>query len=557
MKKKNDHALRFYAVCFFFMIVFAALMWRMVVLTVLDRPFLQGQGNARSIRVIDIPAYRGMILDRNGDSIAVSTPVQSIWVNPKLFHPEPTQLKHLAKLLHMPAKQISSYVQSVNKRGFVYLKRQLPPNDAQKIENLHIPGLNFQQEFKRYYPDADSMAQLLGFTNIDDNGIEGLELAYQDWLFGEPGKRRVLKDRTGRVIDDLGVLQEPKPGKNLTLSIDRRIQFFAYHALQETLTKTKAHSGSVVVLDTASQEILALANLPSFNPNARGRYTQDHYRNKAITDTFEPGSVMKPFSIASALETGLYKPDSIIDTNPSWMVVHGHTVRDIHNYGVLDVRGVLQHSSNVGVSKMVLSSPPEQLINLLLRCGVGARTESGYPGEADGSMVNVKDANPFVLATLSFGYGLSVTTLQLAKMYSIFANQGKLYPIRLIHYDGREEGVQVIRPEISDQVLDMMEYVVNEGSGVSAKIPGYRVAGKTGTARIAGKNGYSERRYIASFVGIAPVSHPRLVVAVVIHEPSLSAYYAGQVAAPLFAKVMGAALRTLDVEPDQPVSATS
>lgn len=557
MKKKNDHTFRFYVVSLFFIAIFMALMWRMVVLTVLDRSFLQGQGNARSIRVIDIPAYRGMILDRNGDSIAVSTPVQSLWVNPKLFHPDPEQLKHLARLLHMPAKKISSYVQSVNKRGFVYLKRQLPPSDAQKIEKLHIPGLNFQQEFKRYYPDADSMAQLLGFTNIDDNGIEGLELAYQDWLFGEPGKRRVLKDRTGRVIDDLGVIQEPKPGKNLSLSIDRRIQFFAYHALQETLNKTKARSGSVVVLDTVSQEVLAIANLPSFNPNARGRYSQDNYRNKAITDTFEPGSVMKPFSIASALETGLYTPNSIIDTNPSWMVVHGHTVRDIHNYGVLDVRGVLQHSSNVGVTKMVLSSPPEQLINLLLRCGVGSRTESGYPGEAEGSIVRAKDANPFVLATLSFGYGLSVTTLQLAKMYSIFANKGKLYPIRLLHYDSELEGVQVIKPEISDQVLEMMEFVVNEGSGLPAKIPGYRVAGKTGTARIAGKNGYSERRYIASFVGIAPVSRPRLVVAVVIHEPSLSAYYAGQVAAPLFAKVMGAALRTLDIEPDQPESTTS
>jgi cell division protein FtsI (penicillin-binding protein 3) len=557
MKKKNQHVLRFYAVCLFFAAIFVTLLWRMVVLTVLDRPFLQGQGNARSIRVIDIPAYRGMILDRNGDSIAVSTPVQSLWVNPKLFHPDPYQLKKLAHLLNMPAKQISSYVQSVNKRGFVYLKRQLPPSEAQKIEKLHIPGLNFQQEFKRYYPDADSMAQLLGFTNIDDNGIEGLELAYQDWLFGEPGKRRVLKDRTGRVIDDLGVIQEPKPGKNLSLSIDRRIQFFAYHALQETLNKTNAKSGSVVVLDTNSQEILALANLPSFNPNARGRYSRDSYRNKAITDTFEPGSVMKPFSIASALETGLYTPNSIIDTNPSWMVVHGHTVRDIHNYGVLDVRGVLQHSSNVGVTKMVLSSPPEQLINLLLRCGVGVRTESGYPGEAEGSIVNVKDANPFVLATLSFGYGVSVTTLQLAKMYSIFANKGKLFPIRLIHYDANEPGVQVIKPEISDQVLEMMEFVVNEGSGVPAKIPGYRVAGKTGTARIAGKNGYSERRYIASFVGIAPVSRPRLVVAVVIHEPSLSAYYAGQVAAPLFAKVMGAALRTLDIEPDKPEETTA
>lgn len=552
--KKNNHRARFYVIGFFFAAIMTALLCRMVVLTVLDRPFLQGQGDARSVRVIDIPAFRGMILDRNGAPIAVSTPVQSLWVNPKLFHPTRHQLKMLAKLLDVPEKHISSYIQSVNKRGFVYLKRQLPPTVAQKIEKLHIPGLNFQQEFKRYYPDAESMSQLLGFTNIDDDGIEGLELAYQDWLFGEPGKRRVIKDRMGHVIDDLGIVTEPRPGKDLQLSIDRRIQFFANHELQETLNKFQAKSGSVVVLDTKTGEILAIANLPSFNPNIRHRYSLDSYRNKAITDTFEPGSVMKPFSIASALESGLYTPETIIDTNPSWMVVHGKTIRDIHNYGVLDVKGVLQHSSNVGVSKMVLSSPPEQLINLLIRCGVGVRTESGYPGEGEGSIVKVKDANPFVLATLSFGYGLSVTSLQLAKMYSIFAHQGQLYPIRLIHYEGNESGTQVLKPEISDQVLAMMEYVVNEGTGIPAKVPGYRVAGKTGTARIAGKKGYSERRYIASFVGIAPVSNPRLVVAVVINEPSLSTYYAGQVAAPLFSKVMGAALRILDVEPDQPTS---
>ncbi len=554
MKKKINHRGRFYTVCLFFLVIFVVLLWRMVVLTVLDRDFLQGQGNARSLRVLDIPAFRGMILDRNGAPLAVSTPVQSLWVNPKLFHPDEQQLHKLAKFLNMRPRQLSSYIQSVHKRGFVYLKRQLPPMTAQKIEALHIPGLNFQQEFKRYYPDAESMAQLIGFTNIDDNGIEGLELAYQDWLLGIPGKQRVLKDRTGRVIDDLGVIQEPRPGKNLQISIDRRIQFFAYHELQETLTKFKAKSGSVVVLDTETGELLAVANLPSFNPNARGRYTLDTYRNKAITDTFEPGSVIKPFTIASALESGMYKPDTVIDTNPSWMVVHGRTIRDIHNYGVLDVRGVLQHSSNVGVSKMALSSPPEQLINLLIRCGVGARTESGYPGESDGSIVNAKDANPFVLATLSFGYGLTVTTLQLAKMYSIFAHQGQLYPIRLLHYSGDDLGVAVLKPEISNQVLEMLEYVVNAGTGVTAKVPGYRVAGKTGTARIAGKNGYSERRYIASFVGIAPVSKPRLVVAVVINEPSLSSYYATQVAAPLFSKVMGASLRILDIEPDQPVS---
>ena len=368
---------------------------------------------------------------------------------------------------------------------------------------------------------------------------------------GVNGKKRVLKDRMGQIIEELGVLKEPRPGHDLVLSIDRRIQYLAYHELQNTLEKFAAKSGSVVVVDARNGEILAAANAPSFNPNARGRYTHDSYRNKAITDTFEPGSVIKPFSIASALESGLFKPETIIDTRPSWMSVHGHTIRDIHNYGVLDVTGVLKRSSNVGVSKMILSSPPEQLIGLLHRSGFGQRSESGYPGESDGTIVNVKDANPFVLATLSFGYGMSVTSLQLARGYLIFANQGRLIPVTLLHNETKVVGVPVINKQTASQVLAMMEAVLDEGTGKMARVPGYRVAGKTGTARIAGKNGYEENRHIASFAGIAPVSNPRLVVVVVIHEPTKNGYYASSVAAPLFAQVMSGALRILDVPPDK------
>ena len=351
-------------------------------------------------------------------------------------------------------------------------------------------------------------------------------------------------------------MKEPRPGNLLQLSIDRRIQFFAYHELKDTIEKFGAKSGSVVVLDTENGEVLAVANFPSFNPNARFRYKLDSYRNKALTDTFEPGSVIKPFSIASALESGLYTPNTVIDTRPSQMVVHGHVIRDIHNYGVLDVVGVLQRSSNVGVSKMVLSSPPEQLINLLTRCGIGQRTDSGYPGESDGFIVKVADANPFVLATLSFGYGMSVTPLQLARSYLVFANQGQLVPISLLHNQAKVEGTQVLKANTANQVLAMLEAVVSgaDGTGKTAQIPGYRVAGKTGTARIAGKKGYEEKRYISSFVGIAPVSKPRLIVAVVIHEPTRLGYYAAAVAAPLFAKVMSTALRILDVPPDQSMS---
>ncbi len=552
--KQTRHKARLLVVSFFFILILAALIWRMVDLTVLDRQFLQGQGNARSLRVVDTPAYRGMIIDRQGAALAVSTPVQSLWINPKLFSPDTKQLADLAKLLGITSAQLSARVAAVHGREFVYLQRQLTPMVAKDITELKIPGVNFQQEFKRYYPEADSTAQLLGFTNVDDNGIEGLELAYQHWLVGFSGKKRVVKDRTGRVIEELNIIKEPRPGNLLQLSIDRRIQFFAYHELQNTIAKYGAKSGSVVVLDTQSGEVLAIANSPSFNPNARSHYTLDSYRNKALTDTFEPGSVIKPFSIASGLDSGHFTPDTIIDTRPSWMIVNGHTIRDVHNYGVLDVTGVLRNSSNVGVTKMVLTSPPEQLIGLLTRCGIGQRTESGYPGESEGAIVKLMDANPFVLATLSFGYGMSVTALQLAKSYLIFANHGLLLPISLLHNQRPLDGVQVLNPATADQVLAMLEAVVNDGTGKSAMVPGYRVAGKTGTARVAGKKGYEDKRYISSFVGIAPVSNPRLIVAVFIHEPTRLGYYGAAVAGPLFAKVMGASLRILDVTPDQPTS---
>jgi len=523
----------------------------MVDLTVWHRSFLQGQGNARSVRVIDIPAYRGMILDREGSPLAVSTPVESVWVNPKTFTPTPKQIIRLAHLLAITPRHLQQSLARARTHEFYYLQRQLAPARVASIQALAIPGINFQKEFKRYYPEGDSTAQLLGFTNVDDTGIEGLELAYQSWLMGASGKKRVVKDRFGRVIDELQTLREPHAGNTLQLSIDKRIQFFAYHELQETMTKFNAHSGSVVVLDTQTGEVLAMANSPSFNPNARSHYRLDTYRNKSLTDVFEPGSVMKSFSIASALESGRVTPEMIFDTRPSWMVVNGHTIRDVHGYGVLDVTGVLRESSNVGVTKMVLLSPPEQLINVMTRCGMGQRTESGYPGESEGSIVKAKDANPFVLATLSFGYGVSVTAMQVAKGYSVFANHGRLLPIRLTHQDSIPEGEQVISAKTADQLLKMLEQVVINGTGKSAMVQGYRIAGKTGTARIAGKHGYDERRYISSFVGIAPVSNPRLVVAVFIHDPQKGGYYGAQVAGPLFAKVMSSALRILDVNPDQ------
>ena len=552
-KKTSNHLLRLWVVGLFFLLLEGIVLWRMVDLTVWHRSFLRGQGNARSLRVIDIPAYRGMILDRDGVPLAVSTPVKSVWVNPKTFSPTPHQLTRLARLLDMSSKQLTRSLYQARKHEFHYLLRQLAPMRAKDIADLKIPGINFQEEFKRYYPEGDSTAQVIGFTNVDDKGIEGLELAYQPWLEGFNGKKRVVKDRYGRVITELETIKEPRAGHTLQLSIDRRIQFFAYHELQATLERFGAKSGSVVVMDVKTGEVLAMANSPSFNPNARSRYALDTYRNKALTDVFEPGSVIKPFSIASALESGKVTRDTVIDTRPSWMLVNGHTIRDVHSYGVLDVTGVLRNSSNVGVTKMVLLSPPEQLIQLLQRCGIGQRTESGYPGESEGAIVKAKDANPFVLATLSFGYGMSVTAMQIAKSYMVFANHGRLLPIRLVHQDSIPSGEQVMSEKTADTVLDMLENVVTDGTGKSAMVTGYRVAGKTGTARVAGKRGYEERRYMSSFVGIAPVSNPRLVVAVFITEPSKGGYYGAAVAAPLFAKVMGSALRILDIAPDQPL----
>ena len=550
--KLVEHRIRLMVLVVFFCIFTLVLLGRLYSLTVLDRVFLQHQGDARSLRVMTVPSFRGMIVDVKGEPLAVSTPVQSIWINPKNFVAKNTQKKSLCHLLEIDPQLFEAKLAKYKAKEFLYLKRQVTPPVADEIMALKIQGLYAQQEFKRYYPEVESMAQILGFTNIDDHGIEGLELAYDNWLSGSPGKKRVIKDRMGRVIEELNVVQETKPGQGLQLSIDRRIQFFAYNELLKTLEKFHARAGAVVVLDAQNGEVLAIANAPSFNPNIREQYPYSRYRNRAITDAFEPGSVMKPFAIASALESGHFTPTSIIDTRPSTMVIQGHLIRDVHNYGVLDVTGVLRNSSNVGVSKMVLTSPPEQLIDILKRSGIGERTETSYPGETEGAIVAPKQANPFVLATLSFGYGLSASALQVAKAYSVFANHGQLMPVSLLHNNEVSASTQVMKPETADALLTMLEATVVDGTGKAAMVPGYRVAGKTGTALIAGKGGYADKKYISSFVGIAPVSNPRLIVAVFIHEPDFHrGYYGAAVAAPLFQKVLDMSLRLLNVPSDQ------
>lgn len=550
--KLAEHRLRLAVLVGFFVLFAIGLIIRLFSLTVWDRAFLQHQGDARSLRTVQIPTFRGMIVDRLGEPLAISTPVQSIWINPKTFSANLNLKKKLVALLGLNLKELNEGLSKHSNKEFYYIKRQITPELSEKVMALKIPGLHSQQEFKRYYPESASMAQILGFTNIDDKGIEGLELAYDTWLEGVNGQKRVLKDRMGRIIEELGVIRDPRPGHSMQLSLDRRIQFFAYHELVKTLEKFGAKSGSVVVLDASHGEILAVANAPSFNPNLREQFPYEFYRNKALTDTFEPGSVIKPFAIASALESGHFTSKSIIDTRPSTMFVQGHIIRDVHNYGVLDVTGVLRYSSNVGVSKMVLTSPPEQLIDLLIRCGISERTETNYPGEGEGAIVKPNQAKPFVLATLSFGYGLSATALQIARAYSVFANHGQIMPVSLIHNPQAPKGIQVMKPETADTLLKMLEAVVADGTGKSAMVPGYRVAGKTGTALMAGKNGYADKKYISSFVGIAPVSNPQFIVAVFIQDPDRhKGYYGAAVAAPLFAKVMEMSLRLFNVPFDE------
>lgn len=543
---------RLWLIVFFISGLFVAILWRFITLTVTDREFLLSQGNARSLRDLTLPAYRGMLLDRNNSVLAVSTPVMAVWVSPKEFKIDLKQLIKLAKLLKVDSKQISKKINKNKHRQFLYLKRELSPQLADRIKALKIPNLYLQKEYKRFYPLAEVVAPVIGLTNIDDSGIEGLELAFNQYLSGEKGIQRVIKDRLGRIIDRVGVIKPPKQGQNINISLDKRIQFVAFNNLKETVETFQAKSGTIVVLDVANGEILAMANYPSFNPNKRIMRRQDRHRNRAVTDLFEPGSVMKAFSVASALDSGLFSSDTLIDTAPNWMKVGKNIIKDEKKYGVLSVTQILKRSSNVGVTKMVLSSPASQLESLLRRVGFGRLTESSFPGESGGVLEDKTYASPFVLATLGFGYGLSVTTLQLAQAYAVFANGGFLVPATFIPSEANKEYMQVIDPKIAKEVLDMLEAVVEkDGTGRFARIFGYRVAGKTGTSRIATKAGYDKNKHIASFVGIAPVSKPKLVVAVVIQEPTKISYYGGRVAAPLFSKVMGESLRIMGISPDK------
>lgn len=525
---------------------------RMFYLGILKRQFLVTESAIRSIRTVDIQGHRGMIFDRHGVPLAVSTEVDSFWVNPESFALDKTQAIALSKLLDMDVSSLKNKIDSNQNHEFVYLKRHVSPDIAAKIKLLNIPNLFIQKEYQRFYPEGEVTAHVIGFTDVDENGKEGVELAYNSWLTGTKGKKEVIKDRLGNIVSELKTLSEPVPGNDLTLSIDSNIQYLAYRALKDTIDKYHAESGSAVVMDVNTGEVLAMVNQPSYNPNARNGDIGSAIRNRAVTDLFEPGSTLKSFSIANALESGKYTPLSRINTHPGWFLIDGKKVQDVEFApGNFSVTEILQKSSNVGVAKITLSLPPDTLLNILRRVGFGTTTGSGFPGEANGIMPDEVKNRPFVLATLSFGYDISVTALQLARAYTVLASKGKLLPATFLKTTNPPPGKQVIDEKITTTMLAMLESVLDiGGTGTRGRIVGYHIAGKTGTANIAGKHGYEKKdKFTAAFAGIAPVQSPRLVTVVVIRNPK-GEHMGGLVAAPAFAKIMEGALRVLNIPPD-------
>jgi len=532
---------------------FLALAARAVYLQVLSNEFLQRQGEVRYGRTLELPASRGKLLDRNGVVLAASLPARAIWAYPEDFKPTPSQLTELARLLQMPERAITKLVANQEKT-FVYLKRQVEASVAAQIEELGIAGVHQRKEYKRYYPEADALAHVVGFTNVEDTGQEGMELSRDSVLAGKPGSRRVIRDGRGRTIESLGMLSEPHDGRDLYLSIDSKIQYHAFSALRDAIAEHKAKAGAVVVLDVRSGEVLALANLPTYDPNSRGQLSGAQLRNRVITDTFEPGSTLKPFTTLVALESGKFTPQSMIETAPGRMTIGKHTISDVHAYGALTVEQVLQKSSNVGTAKMALTMPPQKMWEMYSAVGFGQAPDIGFPGAVAGRLRPYKKWRPIEQATMSYGHGISVSLLQLARAYTLFARDGDIVPLSMMRTNEPAQGVPVVSARTNKAVRNMLEMAASaSGTAPLAQVPGYRVAGKTGTAHKQ-EGGRYVNKYISSFVGFAPVSDPRLVVAVMIDEPSAGKHYGGLVAAPVFSRIVGDALRTLRVSPDAPLT---
>jgi cell division protein FtsI (penicillin-binding protein 3) len=531
---------------------FAVLAGRAFYLQGMQTAFLQAKGEARYGRVIEMPASRGTVKDRNGQLLAISTPVESIWASPEDFEIEEPQVLALAKVLAIDAAEIRQKIARKD-RQFVYLKRQISPDQAAKVMALRIPGIFQQREYRRFYPAGEMMAHVVGFTGINDAGQEGIELAAQERLAGKPGSRKVIKDRKGRVVEDVEAMRPPRDGEEVELAIDQRLQFLAHRELKAAVEQHRAKGGSLVILDARTGEVLALVNQPDYNPNNRANVTGRQTRNRSVTDLYEPGSTFKPFTIAAALDSGLVKPGTTFQTAPGNMKIGKWTISDSHANGLLTVAQIIQKSSNVGTAKIQLSMPAERIGTFYRELGFGLVPQTGFPGEAKGIVRPWDKWRPIEQATMSYGMGISVSLLQVARAYTIFTNEGQLLPVSLLKRDAQPIGKPLVSPGTAHEVTLMMEAAASVGgTAPRAQVPGYRVAGKTGTAHKPENGGYAENKYVSSFVGFGPVTNPRFIVAVMLDEPQGTKYYGGDVGAPVFSSVMGNALRIMSVPPDAP-----
>jgi cell division protein FtsI (penicillin-binding protein 3) len=538
------------------MAAFMVLIGRGFYLQVINNDFLQEKGDSRYRRDIEVSASRGKITDRNGDMLAVSTPMKAVWAIPGDARAMPREQKQrLATMLDMSVKELDGKIAS--DKTFVYVKRQVPPETADRIAAMKLPGMHQEKEYRRYYPTGDMTAHIVGFTGVDDKGLEGVELAFQNSLLGHSGSRSVIKDRRGQIVEDLGSMKPPMDGKEVRLALDSKIQYLAYSHLKTAIETNNAKAGGAVVLDGRTGEILALVNWPTYNPNNRQHLSGAQLRNRAITDTFEPGSVMKPFTAALALERGKVRFDTIINCAPGRMTIGSATISDAHPHGALTVAQVIQKSSNIGTVKLALSFQPKEMWELFDSVGFGQAPNLGFPGEVNGRLRPWKNWRPIEQATMSYGHGISISLIQLARAYTVFTREGELLPLSLLRLDDTAvRGVRVFSPQTIREVRAMLEMAVQpEGTAPKARVPGYRVGGKTGTAyKVEG--GVYAKKYVASFVGVAPISEPRLVVAVMIDEPGGRSHYGGDVAGPAFSQIMGGALRTMGVPPDAVLPAT-
>lgn len=533
-----------------FLVIAGVWTGRLVSLQTMKNTVLEARGNAHSVREVSIPSYRGMIVDRNGEALAISAPIATVWINPQKFQASNSQVSQMLATLNITEKKLTTRLVKYRNREFMYLKRQIMPSIAEQIKELDIPGVHLSTEYKRYYPTGNVSAHVLGFTGKEHTGLEGIELQYDAWLSGRAGSKRILKNRLGQEVKFLANTSKVQQGENLQLSIDKRLQYLAHRALKDAVAKHNAKSGAAVVLDVETGEVLAMVNQPTFNPNEIARKIQDQsYRNRAITDLLEPGSVMKPFSIASALEHGIVTPTTLINTAPGRMRVGNHMVRDLRNHGTVDVATIMRVSSNVGTAKLVLGLPENSLRDLYSRVGFGENSASGFPGERSGVLVH-PNSRPFVRATLSFGYGVSVTPLQLARAYAVLGSGGIKRSVSFIKTAEAQYEERVMDETVAREVVSMLAGIVNSrGVSSNARVPGFDIGGKSGTARKIGANGYDKNVHVSIFAGLAPAVNPKFSIVVMIDEPQ-GKYYGGQVAAPVFSQIASSALRLFNVHMD-------